>query len=245
LQIVEGESVGLVGETGSGKTTIARAVLGLTTPDTGSIELAGIDVSDYRRLDRTELQRVRRVVQAVFQDPYSSLNPALSIGATLREVLRIRGDATDLEGEVADLLGQVGLPASYAQRRPVALSGGERQRVAIARAIALRPRLLICDEPVAALDVSAQAQVLELLRDVRRRHRMSLLFITHDLSVVRQMADRIVVLYRGQIVETGATSTVLDAPGHPYTRRLLAAVPGPAAIGDAARSDLGPQDIRP
>jgi len=225
LQIGDGESVGLVGETGSGKTTIARVILGLTTPDEGRIDLAGIDVSDYRRLDRARLRHVRRLVQVVFQDPYASLNPARSIGATLREVLVIRGDVTDHRREVADLLSQVGLPASYAQRRPVALSGGERQRVAIARAIALRPRLLICDEPVAALDVSAQAQVLELIRGIRRRHGMSLLFITHDLSVVRQMSDRIIVLYRGQVAENGDTATVLDTPQHPYTRQLLDAVP--------------------
>jgi peptide/nickel transport system ATP-binding protein len=233
FQVGHGESVGLVGETGSGKTTIARAILGLTTPDAGTIDLVGIDASDYRRLDRAHLRQVRRLVQAVFQDPYASLNPALSIGATLREVLGIRGHIADPRREIADLLGQVGLPASYAQRRPVALSGGERQRVAIARALALRPRLLICDEPVAALDVSAQAQVLELIRDIRRRHGMSMLFITHDLSVVRQMTDRVIVLYHGQVVEAGDTATVLDTPRHPYTRRLLDAVPGKADITGA------------
>ncbi|TWP33691.1 ABC transporter ATP-binding protein [Leekyejoonella antrihumi] len=229
LQIGEGESVGLVGETGSGKTTIARALLGLITPDAGRIDLAGIDISNYRRLDRRQRRQARRIVQAVFQDPYTSLNPALSIGTTLREVLDLRGDVTDSRHETADLLGLVGLPASYAQRRPVALSGGERQRVAIARAIALRPRLLICDEPVAALDVSAQAQVLELLRDIHRRYNTSMLFITHDLSVVRQMADRIIVLYHGQVVETGDTATVLDSPNHPYTRRLINAIPSAQA----------------
>jgi peptide/nickel transport system ATP-binding protein len=226
FRIAEGESVGLVGETGSGKTTVARAILGLVTPDAGSIDLAGIDVSDYRRLDRTSRRQARRTVQVVFQDPYSSLNPAISVGTTLREVIAVRGGATDPEAEIADLLSQVGLPAAYASRRPATLSGGERQRVAIARAIALRPRLLLCDEPVAALDVSAQAQVLELLRDIRRRRAMAMLFITHDLSVVRQMSERLIVLYHGQVVETGPTDAVLDHPRHAYTRRLLEAIPG-------------------
>ncbi len=237
LQIGEGESVGLVGETGSGKTTIARTLLGLTTPDAGRIDLAGMDVSDYNRLSRIRRRQARRLVQAVFQDPYASLNPALSIGGTLREVLDIRGDVTDPRRAIADLLGQVGLPGSYARRRPAALSGGERQRVAIARAIALRPRLLICDEPVTALDVSAQAQVLELLREIRRHRGMSMLFISHDLSVVRQMADRIVVLYHGQIVEAGDTARVLGTPQHPYTKQLLKAVPGYAAAITSAAPD--------
>jgi peptide/nickel transport system ATP-binding protein len=231
LEIFSGESVGLVGETGSGKTTIARTILGLTRPDSGIIRLGGIDASSYRRLSREQLRQVRRMVQAVFQDPYASLNPALTVGSTLREVLDVRGDCADPRREVADLLDLIGLPPSYAQRRPALLSGGERQRVAIARAIALRPGLLICDEPVAALDVSAQAQVLELLRDLRRRYGMSMLFITHDLAVVRQMADRVIVLYRGQIVETGDTAAVLNDPQNSYTRRLLKAIPGREAVG--------------
>jgi peptide/nickel transport system ATP-binding protein len=235
FDIFAGESVGLVGETGSGKTTIARTILGLTKPDSGAIRLGGIDASSYRALSREQTRQVRRMVQAVFQDPYASLNPALSVGSTLREVLEVRGDCADPQREVADLLGLVGLPSSYRQRRPALLSGGERQRVAIARAIALRPRLLICDEPVAALDVSAQAQVLELLRDLRRRYGMSMLFITHDLSVVRQMTDRIIVLYRGQIVETGGTAAVLGDPQHDYTRQLLEAVPGREAAGGEAQ----------
>ncbi|WP_020499081.1 dipeptide ABC transporter ATP-binding protein [Sciscionella marina] len=234
LQIAHGESVGVVGETGSGKTTIARSLLGLVTPDSGQISLDGMDVSNYRRLSRLTRREARRFVQMVFQDPYTSLNPSLSIGTTLREVLSVRGDVTDPGEEVASLLGRVGLPASYAQRRPATLSGGERQRVAIARAIALRPRLLVCDEPVAALDVSAQAQVLELLRDIRRSDELSTLFITHDLSVVRQMTDRIIVLYHGQIVEAGDTATVLDNPQHTYTQRLLKAAPGVLSGADHA-----------
>ncbi len=235
--ITESESVGLVGETGSGKTTIARSILGLTKPDLGSIKLAGIEASNYRKLSRADRQRVRRFVQVVFQDPYASLNPSLKIGSTLREVLNKRGEVDDVGHEISELLARVGLPASYATRKPAALSGGERQRIAIARALAMRPSLLICDEPVAALDVSAQAQVLELLRSIRRTEGMSMLFITHDLAVVRQMTDRVVVLYHGQIVETGETTAVLDNPQHEYTRRLLNAVPG-QSIADDGVSEL-------
>ncbi|MEL5953548.1 ABC transporter ATP-binding protein [Streptomyces sp. CLV115] len=226
LTIREGESVGLVGETGSGKTTIARSILGLATPDTGRLELDGIDASDYRRLSRAQRQQVRRFVQVVFQDPYASLNASLTIGSTLREAANRTGVRREGSATAAELLARVGLPASYAGRKPAALSGGERQRVAIARALAVRPTLLICDEPVAALDVSAQAHILELLRDIRRTTGMSMLFITHDLSVVRQMTDRVVVLHHGEIVERGGTTAVLDAPQHPYTQRLVSALPG-------------------
>ena len=224
FEIGEGESLGLVGETGSGKTTIARCILGLTTPTSGTIHLGDLDLSDYRRLRRNRRRAAARQVQVVFQDPYASLNPMFTIGAALREAVSV-GDSGDPRAEVANLLRRVGLPESYAGRRPSALSGGERQRAAIARAIAVRPRLLICDEPVAALDVSVQAQILELLRDIRRTQQASMLFMTHDLSVVRQMADRTIVLWQGQIVESGPTARVLDAPQHPYTTRLLHSIP--------------------
>ncbi|MBX3092938.1 MAG: ABC transporter ATP-binding protein [Cryobacterium sp.] len=219
--IEPGESVGLVGGTGSGKSTIARCMMGLTTPDGGTIEIDGVDVSDFARLTAACRREVYRSVQMVFQDPYASLNPALTIGATLAEALGVResGDV-DVEG----LLEQVGLPAAYQNRRPQALSGGERQRVAIARALAVKPRLLICDEPVAALDVSVQAQILELLRERQEALGMSMLFITHDLAVVRQMTSRLLVCHRGSIVESGATGAVLDEPQHPYTRALREAV---------------------
>ncbi|MGX7681563.1 dipeptide ABC transporter ATP-binding protein [Jatrophihabitans sp. DSM 45814] len=223
FEIFPGESVGLVGETGSGKTTITRCLLGLTTADSGRIELAGINASDYGAMTRADRRRIRASVQVVFQDPYASLNPALTVGATLREACRLNS-GTESVPTVDDLLNDVGLPAAYASRRPGALSGGERQRVAIARALALRPQLLLCDEPVASLDVSAQAQVLELLRDIRRERNMSMLFITHDLAVVRQMAERVIVLQNGKIVEEGDTDDVLDSSTHPYTKRLLAAV---------------------
>ena len=186
----------------------------------------GIEAADYRKLNRTQRHDIRRLVQIVFQDPYASLNPALKVGSILREVIDIRGGAKDPAGEIGRLLTRVGLPSTYAGRRPAALSGGEGQRVAIARAIAMKPRLLLCDEPVAALDVSTQAQILELLRDIQRTENMSMLFITHDLAVVRQMTTRVLVLYRGHLVESGLTTTVLNEPAHDYTKRLLAATPG-------------------
>ncbi|WP_345568306.1 ABC transporter ATP-binding protein [Streptomyces plumbiresistens] len=213
----------MVGESGSGKTTLARCLLGLTRPTTGTIGLGGVDVSDYRKLRRNDHREVRRLVQMVFQDPYSSLNPRLTIGTALREAVAAGPHPAQ---QSAELLERVGLSASYARKYPGALSGGERQRVAIARALAVRPRLLVCDEPVAALDVSVQAQILQLLREVRAVYGMSLILITHDLSVVRQMTDRAIVLLDGEIVESGETAALLDSPRHPHTQRLLASIPG-------------------
>ena len=218
-----GESLGLVGESGSGKTSIARCILGLSAAEAGRVRLEGTDITDYGALSRRQLARVRASVQMVFQDPYASLNPRLTIGSALAEAMQARRvERVHTATDVAALLQLVGLPEHYASRRPRALSGGERQRVAIARALAIQPQLLVCDEPVASLDVSVQAQILELLRDIRRRRATSMLFITHDLAVVRQMTERVIVLYDGQIVEAGPTADVLDAPTHPYTQRLLA-----------------------
>ncbi|MEH1017482.1 ABC transporter ATP-binding protein [Micromonospora sp. CPCC 206060] len=226
LTVGPGEAVAIVGESGSGKTTLARCLVGLERPDAGQINIGGIDCADYARLSRNDRIRVRRLTQMVFQDPYSTLNPVLTIGATLREALRCDGLPADRQA-VADLLATVGLPAEMARMRPAGLSGGERQRVAIARAIAGRPRLLICDEPVSALDVSVQAQVLTLLGEVRERFAMAMLFITHDLAVVRQVADHVYVLRAGECVESGPTGDVLDHAHHPYTRKLLLSVPNP------------------
>ncbi len=228
LEIGAGESVGLVGESGSGKTTLARCLVGLETPTSGSIEIAGIDAGRRDRLPREERARLHGLVQYVFQDPYSSLNPTKTVGVTLREAiaLRLGRDRRAVERRLHELLSLVGLPQGYAERKPQALSGGERQRVAIARALALEPRVVICDEPVSALDVSVQAQVLDLFTEIRRETGVSYLFITHDLAVVRQAAERIYVLYRGEIVEQGPVLELLDHPRDDYTRALLAAVPG-------------------
>ncbi|MEU7694323.1 ABC transporter ATP-binding protein [Microbispora hainanensis] len=209
LEVAAREAVAVVGESGSGKTTLARCVVGLERPDGGSVAFAGQATGPRR-------------VQYVFQDPYSALNPGLTVGASLAEALRAAGRP---RSEVSGLLDLVGLPAAYARRRPRALSGGERQRVAIARALAPGAEVLVCDEPVSALDVSVQAQVLNLLSDLRRDLGLTLLFITHDLAVARQVADRVYVMHRGRVVEAGPVGDVLGAPAHEYTQRLLASVP--------------------
>lgn len=226
LSIGRDESVGLVGESGSGKTTLGRCIVGLEQPSGGSLEIAGIDATDYDRLPSADRRQLRRTVQMVFQDPSSTLNPVRTVGATLREALLVSEPRLKNVGrEVELLLKRVGLPADYADRKPVALSGGERQRVAIARALAPKPDLIVCDEAVSALDVSVQAQILNLLTSLRNELGISLLFITHDLAVVRQIADRTYVLRRGELVEHGLTSEVLDDPKHEYTRSLVASTP--------------------
>jgi peptide/nickel transport system ATP-binding protein len=226
FELGEGESLGVVGESGSGKTTIARSVLGLTSVDEGRMVLDGIDITRRKRLARAERTTATQLMQCVFQDPFSTLNPMHTVGYTLAEALAHRARPTiDVGDEVASLLERVGLAKDLAGRRPVALSGGQRQRVAIARALAMEPKVLVCDEPVAALDVSVQAQVLELLRNLHRVMGTSLLFITHDLGVVRQVTDRVLVLYKGVVVEEGRTESVLDHPQHEYTRRLVASMP--------------------
>jgi peptide/nickel transport system ATP-binding protein len=235
LDVREGEAVGLVGESGSGKTTLGRCIVGLESSDAGRIVVGGVDVTSYRRLRGSELRRARQTVQMIFQDPYSSLNPARSIGATLMEAIAVCDpSARRARARAGVLLEQVGLPRAYAERRPDALSGGERQRVAIARALALKPRLIVCDEPVSALDVSVQAQILNLLGELQQELGVAYLFISHDLAVVRQIADRIYVLLHGKLVESGSADEVLDAPSHPYTRRLIASVPDAAAAASEA-----------
>jgi peptide/nickel transport system ATP-binding protein len=226
LAIGANESVGLVGESGSGKTTLARCLLGLETPSAGDILVNGIPASNYSALTRQERMRLRQTIQIIFQDPYSSLNPVRTVGSALKEALStVHPRANNLDSMMLRLLERVGLPAGYANRKPVALSGGERQRVAIARALAVNPKILVCDEPVSALDVSVQAQILNLFKSLRAEFGMSYLFITHDLAVVRQVVDRVYVLYRGEVVESGAVDDVLDHPQHPYTVRLVASVP--------------------
>ncbi len=211
--IGRGETLAVVGESGSGKTTVARCLAGLEQPTSGTIRWAGDDHGPRRR------------VGMVFQDPASTLNPALTIGATLREALRAARQAAVPSADVERLLETVGLPTAYRKRLPIALSGGERQRVAVARALAGDPRLVICDEPVSALDASVQAQIVNLLVDLQRELGISYLFITHDLAVARQVAGRILVMQRGRVVESGSTEAVLARPDHPYTRTLIASVP--------------------
>jgi peptide/nickel transport system ATP-binding protein len=227
IEIAPGESVGLVGESGSGKTTLGRCVVGLETPTAGTIEIDSIAATDYGALSPGERARLRRTAQIVFQDPYSTLNPKHSVRRTLLESLRTLGPEglASADARIAELLREVGLPGSYGERRPAQLSGGERQRVAIARALAVNPRMLVCDEPVSALDVSIQAQILNLFKRLREDFGLSYLFITHDLAVVRQVVDRVYVLYLGEIVEQGATEQVMSRPQHPYTRRLIDSIP--------------------
>ncbi|PYC99921.1 ABC transporter ATP-binding protein [Microbacterium esteraromaticum] len=226
LSLSAGEGVGLVGESGSGKTTLGRAVAGLESLSGGSVEIAGIDASDWSRLSRRDRTRLRGTVQMIFQDAYSSLNPTRTIGSTLTEAIRIHDPSVrNITARVGELLHSVGLDIGYAQRKPAALSGGQHQRVAIARALAVRPQLLICDEPVAALDVSVQAQVLNLFSTIRDEQGIGYLFITHDLSIVRQVVERVYVMRRGEVVESGDVDDVLGNPRHPYTRTLMDSVP--------------------
>ena len=241
ITVSAGESVGLVGASGSGKTTLARCLVGLATPTSGSLEICGIDASNYDRVPAAAAKLLRGSVQYVFQDPYSSLNPARTIGATLAEAVSVHVGRTGHNGpQVAALLELVGLPARYAKFKPAILSGGERQRVAIARALAVQPKLIVCDEPVSALDVSVQAHILTLLRDLREQTGVGYLFITHDLAVVRQVVDRVYVLYRGKVVEHGPVATVLDRPAHEYTQRLREAVPN---LPSSAAVELAGQEV--
>ncbi|MFI2557111.1 ATP-binding cassette domain-containing protein [Nocardia farcinica] len=223
LTVAPGETVGLVGESGSGKTTIGRAVLGLVPPTGGRILFEDRDITHATGAARRALARD---IQVVFQDPYGSLNPSLTIGDILAEPLVVHGvEAAQARARVADLLDHVGLPADAGARLPREFSGGQRQRIAIARALAPRPKLIVCDEPVSALDLSTQARVLELFIDIQRRTGVAYLFISHDLAVIRHVSHRVAVLYRGDIVETGDAAAVTGAPAHPYTQRLLLAAP--------------------
>ncbi|MEJ0016689.1 MAG: ABC transporter ATP-binding protein [Acetobacteraceae bacterium] len=224
LSIARGEAVALVGESGSGKTTLGRMVLGLLPPSAGRIRFDGTDLATLGAAQRRQL---RRRMQIVFQDPQSSLDPRRTVGAQVADGLSIHGivPASARPGRVADLLAQVGLPAQHAERYPHEFSGGQRQRIGIARALATEPDFLLADEPVSALDVSVQAQVLALLADLRTRLGLALLFISHDLTVVRSLCERVAVLYLGRVMETGLVAQVLHAPRHPYTQALLSAVP--------------------
>jgi oligopeptide transport system ATP-binding protein len=226
LDVHRGEVLGLVGESGSGKTTLARCLLGLTPVDDGSVTFDGVDVT---RLRGSALADFRRRVQPVFQDPYASLDPRWPVGRSIREALdayRI-GTPAERDRRVLDLLDRVGLGATYAQRFPRELSGGQRQRVGIAAALASGPDLIIADEPVSALDVSVQAQVLNLVASLQRDLGVAVLFVAHDLAVVEHISQRVAVMYLGRLAEVGTTDDVFARPRHPYTRALIEAIPHP------------------
>jgi ABC-type glutathione transport system ATPase component len=236
LTVAPGEIVGLVGESGCGKSTFSRAVLGLQPLDRGSVSLAGVNL---KSLTPRRLRTHRRLAQMVFQNPFSSLDPHVTILNSISEALAIHGKVArgDRQEHVAELLTKVGLDPVVANRRPRQLSGGECQRVAIARALAVEPRLLVCDEAVSALDVSVQARVLNLLMDLRDQLGMACLFITHDISVLAQLADRIAVMHDGQLVETGPAHDILTQPKHPQTQRLRDAIPVLSTQADLLETD--------
>jgi len=237
FSIRRGETFAIVGESGCGKTTTAQAVMGLVQPTSGSVRMFVGDSkekgAEWGGLRAAERKKLRRQMQIVFQDPYSSLNPRMSVRAALEEPLIIHnlGGRREREARVMELLEQVGLSSGYLDRYPHEFSGGQRQRICIARALAASPEFIVADEPVSALDVSIQAQIINLLQDLQRQYNQTMLFISHDLAVVRHIADRIAVMYQGKIVEMGDNERIFSAPSHPYTELLLNSVP---KVGAAA-----------
>jgi oligopeptide/dipeptide ABC transporter ATP-binding protein len=224
FDIGEGETLGLVGESGSGKSTIGRAILGLTPPEDGRIVFDGVDIT---HADKRQRRALSREIQVVFQDPFGSLNPTRTIGDTIAEPLAVHEHLSRaaVRVRVGEMLERVGLRPDAARQYPKQFSGGQRQRIAIARALVMSPRLVICDEPVSSLDLSIQAQVLNLLRDLQEEYALSYLFIAHDLSIVNYLSHRVFVLYKGRVAESGPAAAVATSPSHPYTRALLAAAP--------------------
>jgi ABC-type oligopeptide transport system ATPase subunit len=234
FEVIKGETLGIVGETGCGKSTTARLMMRLLEPTAGTVRFEGNDIT---HLKGRKLKAVRRELQMVFQDPYSSLNPRKTVGSIVAEPFAIHGlygDRGERRGKVKELMDRVGLNPEHYNRYPHEFSGGQRQRIGVARALALGPKLLIADEPVSALDVSIQAQVLNLLRELQREMGLTLVLISHDLSVVRHMCDRVAVMYAGKIVELAENEALYGEPKHRYTKELLAAVPGARRRASAA-----------
>jgi oligopeptide transport system ATP-binding protein len=236
FQVNRGETLGLVGESGSGKSTLCRAILQLTSPTSGSVRFEGREIAG---LSRREMRPLRREMQMIFQDPYASLNPRKRVGQIVGDGLRIQGVASgsELRARVQELLERVGLGAEHYDRFPHEFSGGQRQRVGIARALALRPKLIVADEPVSALDVSIQAQIINLLDDLQDDFDLTYVFVAHDIGVVRHISDRIAVMHDGKIVEQGSADAVCESPTDPYTRALLGAVPIPDPRESRARRE--------
>ena len=224
LRIERGETLGLIGESGCGKSTLGRAILRLHEPTRGRVTFDGTEVT---ALGETEMKAMRRRMQIIFQDPYASLNPRKPVAEIIGTALRLQGlaEGPDLRERVAELLENCGLKADYMTRYPHQFSGGQRQRIGVARALALKPEFIVCDEPVSALDVSVQAQIIELLDELKRELGLTYLFISHDISVIGYVSDRLAVMYLGEIVETGPVGAILNGPRHPYTQALLSAVP--------------------
>ena len=237
LTVREGETLGLVGESGCGKSTLCRAILQLIQPTSGSVRFDGQEL--VGRSPR-QLRPLRRQMQMIFQDPFASLNPRKRIGQIIGDPMQFHGlaDGTDVKRRVQELLDRVGLQAEHYNRYPHEFSGGQRQRIGIARALALQPRLIIADEPVSALDVSVQAQIINLLEDLQREFGMAYVFVAHDLGVVRHVSDRVAVMYLGKIVEESDSASLYATPRHPYTHALLSAVPIPDPRKNAARQRI-------